>query len=177
MAEPVYAVVSYIGGELQKFVDQLRASLTPAQAHLRAHITLLPPRPLLGPKEAAQLTLAKLCRELGPVEVTFVNVGVFVPITPTVYLSIERGADQVRAVHEKLNTAEFFGYEALPYVPHLTVAAMARDEDAERAAQIVRQRWAEYKGARSATLTEVTLAVDPELENHWDDLVTFPLGG
>ena len=60
MAEALYAVVSYISGELGDFVDELRSELMPAQSHLRAHITLLPPRPLLGSVEDASRTLEKL---------------------------------------------------------------------------------------------------------------------
>lgn len=177
MAEALYAVVSYVTGELGKFVDELRAELTPGQSHLRAHLTLLPPRPLLGPLEQASRTLEKLSRQLRPMQVSFGEVGVFVPISATVYLDIEKGAEQVRAIHDVLNTAEFLCYEVLPYIPHLTVAAMPTDEQAQQAAQIVRRRWAGYTGPRLTTLTELTFAVDPELGNHWDDLATFPLAG
>jgi 2'-5' RNA ligase len=175
MSEALYAVVSYVTGELGKFVDELRAQFAPAHAHLRAHLTLLPPRPLLGPVEQASHSLHEHCRQLKPLEVSFGNVRVFMPISPTVYLSIEKGADDVRAMHDALNTREFLCYEALPYVPHLTVAAMQSDEEAERAASTVRRRWAQYRGARSAKLTELTFAVDPELGNRWDDLISFPL--
>ncbi|MCI0353037.1 MAG: 2'-5' RNA ligase family protein [Acidobacteriales bacterium] len=177
MAGALYAVVSYISGELGTFIDQLRAELVPAQAHLRAHITLLPPRPLLGTLEDASRTLARLSSQPKPITVSFGEVRLFLPISPTVYLSIEQGAEQVQAMHDALNTGEFFCYEALPYIPHLTVASLASDDEAQRAAQLVRRRWAEYKGARSARLTELTFAVDPELGNQWDDLATFPLTG
>ena len=177
MSEALYAVVSYVTGDLGEFVNALRAELVPAQAHLRAHLTLLPPRPLQGTVEQARRTLEKLCRQLKPVEVGFGEVGVFIPITPTAYLSITKGADEVRAMHDKLNTGEFLCYEALPYVPHLTVAALATNQEAERAAQIVRRRWAEYEGRRETSITTLTFAVDAENANSWDDIVTFPLNG
>jgi len=177
MSEALYAVVAYVTGELGEFVDALRAELVPAQAHLRAHLTLLPPRPLQGTVEQARRTLERLCRQLKPVEVGFGEVGVFIPITPTVYLSITEGADDVRAMHDKLNTGEFVCYEALPYLPHLTVAALATNREAERTAEIVRRRWAEYKGPRETTITTLTFAVDAENANSWDDIVTFPLTG
>ena len=177
MADGLYAVVSYITGELGKFVDELRAEFTPAQAHLRAHLTLLPPRPLLGSVEEASHTLEELCRQLKPLEVGFGEVRLFVPISPTAYLSIEKGAERVIAMHDALNIAEFLCYEALPYIPHLTVAAMTSDEELEHAAGVARQRWTEYRGPRAARLTELTFAVDPELGNHWDDLASFPLLG
>jgi 2'-5' RNA ligase len=177
MSEALYAVVSYIPGELAKFVEELRAQLMPAQSHLRAHLTLLPPRPLLGSVAEATRTLEKLCRSLKPIEVSFGEVRVFVPVTPTVYLSIDEGADDVCAMHEALNTAEFLCYEALPYIPHLTVAAMPADEEAAHAAEIVRQRWAKYSGARHNCLHTLTFAVDSELTNSWYDIVSFPLQG
>jgi 2'-5' RNA ligase len=175
MAEAVYAVVAYITGDLGEFVDRLRAELVPAQAHLHAHITLLPPRPLLGPVADAGRTLEKLSGQLKPIEVTFGEVRSFQPISPTIYLSIAKGADRVAAMHDALNTGEFLCYEALPYIPHLTIAAHANDEQVERAAQIARARWAAYTGPRSALIKELVFAVDPEMGNHWDDLDTFPL--
>jgi 2'-5' RNA ligase len=177
MAEALYAVVSYIGGELGAFVDQVRAELAPEQVHLRAHITLLPPRPLLGPVEGASLTLDNLCRQLKPIEIIFGEVRSFEPISPTLYLGIAVGAERVAAMHDALNMAEFLGYEALPYIPHLTIAAFASDTGMERAARIARARWAAYTGPRSAVIRDLTFAVDPEMDNDWDDLATFPLLG
>lgn len=175
MAEALYAVVSYISGDLGGFVDELRTELTPTQAHLRAHITLLPPRPLLGSLESASRTLEKLCRQLKPIEVIFGEVRSFEPISPTIYLSIEKGAELVVAMHDALNTAAFHSYEALPYIPHLTIAALATDNEVEHATRIARRRWAEYTGPRSTVMSELTFAVDPEMGNHWDDLASFPL--
>ena len=175
MPEALYAVVSYIQGELGIFINELRAHLMPPQAHLRAHITLLPPRPLLGSEEDACRTLEKLSHRLHPVKLSFGHAGLFVPITPTVYLSIEEGANEVRAVHDALNTGELLCYEALPYMPHLTVAAMRCDEEANRVLEIVRRRWAEYDGPRHATIDSLTFAIDSELDNQWCDIVTFPL--
>jgi 2'-5' RNA ligase len=149
MSQALYAVVSYVRGELGDFIDELRAQLVPEQSHLHAHLTLLPPRPLLGPEEQATLTLARLCRQLQRVEVSFGKVRLFVPITPTVYLSMEKGADAICAMHGKLNTAEFLCYEALPYIPHLTVAALSNDQQAQQAAEIVRSSWAAYSGPRT----------------------------
>lgn len=177
MSRAQYAVVSYITGELGKFIDELRMHVAPAPAHLRAHLTFLPPRPLLGSEQQAARTLGGLCRRLKPVEVSFGNVCLFVPITPTVYLSIENGADAICTMHAALNTVEFQTYEMLPYVPHLTLAARLADEEALRAAELLRRRWVEYTGPRAAVVSELTLAVDRELNNHWEDLAAYPLTG
>lgn len=177
MSQALYAVVSYVRGDLGKFIDELRRQLVPAQSHLHAHLTLLPPRPLAGSEEQAARTLARLCQRLRPVEVCFGEVRLFVPITPTVYLSIEKGSDAICAMHQTLNTAEFLSYEALPYIPHLTVAAFQTDEEAQHGAETVRRAWAAYKGPRTTILTELAFAVDHELTNRWEDLATFPLGG
>lgn len=177
MSEALYAVVAYVTGELGEFVDALRAELVPAQANLRAHLTLLPPRPLQGTVVQARRTFEKLCRQLKPVDVGFGEVGVFIPVSPTVYLSITESAKQVRAMHDMLNAGELLCYEALPYLPHLTVAALATNREAERTAEIVRRRWAEYKGPRETTISTLTFAVDAENANSWDDIVTFPLNG
>jgi 2'-5' RNA ligase len=176
MSQALYAVVSYIRGDLAKFVDELRAQLAPVQSHLRAHLTLLPPRPLLGSEEQAARTLEQLCRRLQPVDVSFGEVCLFVPITPTVYLSIEKGTNAICAMHEALNTAEFVCYEALPYIPHLTVAALEADEEAHRAAEVIRRRWAIYSEPRTARVIELAFAVDRDSTNRWEDLAAFPLG-
>ena len=177
MSEALYAVVSYVTGELGEVVNELRAELVPAQAHLRAHLTLLPPCPLQGTVEQARHTLEKRCRQVKPVEVDFGEVGVFITINTTVNLSIIEGADEVHAMHDTLNTGEFRCYAVLPYVPHLTVAALATDHEAQGAAEVVRRRWAKYKGPRGTTVTTLTFAVDAENANSWDDIVTFPLTG
>ena len=177
MSQALYAVVSYVRGDLGKFIDEVRAQLAPAQSHLHAHLTLLPPRPLGGTEEQAARTLQQVCRRLKPVEVSFGEVRLFVPITPTVYLSIEECADAIRAMHDALNTGELFCYEALPYIPHFTVAALQSDEEAERTAAMVRRLWAAYTGPRTARLTELAFAVDRQAANRWEDLATFPLTG
>lgn len=176
MSQALYAVVSYVRGELGNFIDELRAQLVPEQSHLHAHLTLLPPRPLLGSEEHAALTLARICRQLQRIEVSFTEVDLFVPITPTVYLSIGKGADAICAMHGKLNTTEFLSYEALPYIPHLTVAAFEADQQAQQAAEIVRSSWAAYTGPRTSIVKELAFAVDRESANRWEDLATFPLG-
>jgi 2'-5' RNA ligase len=177
MSRALYAVVSYVTGELGKFVDELRSQVAPAQAHLHAHLTILPPRPLLGSEQQAARTLARLCQGVKPVPVSFGQVCLFVPITPTVYIRIENGAAAICAMYAALNTAEFQTYEALPYLPHLTVAALSSDADAVRTAETVRRCWAEYNGPRFAMVSEITFAVDRELNNHWEDLATYALGG
>ena len=61
MADPQYALVAYVRNELGEFVENLRAELHPEHAHLPAHVSILPPRPLRGSESDAVEHLIQLC--------------------------------------------------------------------------------------------------------------------
>ena len=47
-----FALVSYLPEPLAGFLDRLRADLV-RECHAKAHVTILPPRPIFGPIESA----------------------------------------------------------------------------------------------------------------------------
>ena len=60
-----FALVSYIPEPLAGFLDRLRQELVP-NCFLRAHVTILPPRPICSSPEAAWETVRTLAPPLLP---------------------------------------------------------------------------------------------------------------
>src|SRR3954470_21295215 len=147
---PQYAVVAYVRDPVGHFVEELRREVYPQHAHLPAHLTMLPPRQLLGADAAAAQVsaiaeLQALCRDVKPFEVTLGEVTSFAPVTPTVFLQIEHGAYRMRELHDRLNLALFQQDEPWPYMPHLTVIKVETLAEAERAFADAKARWERYQ--------------------------------
>lgn len=171
----VYAVVAYVRSPVGIFVEELRREMHPAHTHADAHITILPPRPLsASEKEACQL-LKEVCRTSAPFEVLMGDVETFIPVTPTVFLRVARGAYRMRELHEKLNTGGFEFKEPWPYMPHLTIVKMDTVEQAAKVVEISRQRWKEYSDARAVKVTSLTLVKGTG--ERWVDLDSATLLG
>src|SRR5436305_6927210 len=96
-----YALVIYFPDPLAQFLDELRLDLVDG-CRPHAHVTVLPPRPLAdvdaGLEEARLLT-----PEFPPFEIEAGEVKVF-PDTNVIYIGVARGEEQLRAMHEAMNT-------------------------------------------------------------------------
>ena len=84
-----FALVSYIPEPLAGFLDELRQELVP-NCFLRAHVTILPPRPISSSPEAAWETVRTLAPLFPPFEVEMTQVEVF-PVSDVIYIGIGRG--------------------------------------------------------------------------------------
>ena len=73
----------------------------------------------------------------------------FVPITPTIFLRVARGAYRMRELHDLLNRGALDYEEPWPYMPHLTVVKADTVEEAEKVEVIARQRWKAYTDSRT----------------------------
>ena len=71
-----YAVVTYLTDPIATFVDQVRQEFTPDCPH-RAHITILPPRPLTRSLEEALAHCRHVLARLDPFEVGLSRVDLF----------------------------------------------------------------------------------------------------
>ncbi|HEX8985685.1 MAG TPA: hypothetical protein VF767_09645, partial [Bryobacteraceae bacterium] len=91
-----FALVTYIPGELGAFLDELRRDLVPA-CMPRAHVTILPPRPLSAPKELAVEELDAEIRELASFEIEARSVDVFWK-TSVIFLALGTGAAEMSRV-------------------------------------------------------------------------------
>jgi 2'-5' RNA ligase len=171
----VYAVVAYVRSPVGIFVEELRRELHPAHTHADAHLTILPPRPLAGSEEEVLKVLTEICRAAVPFEVGLGDVETFIPVTPTVFLRVARGAYRMRELHDKLNIGGLKFQEPWPYMPHMTIAKMDTLEEVRKVVDIARQRWRDYKGGRSVRITSLTLVKGTG--ERWVDLAPVSFGG
>src|SRR2546427_10211141 len=148
MQNPRYALVAYVRNAVGEFVENLRQELHPDLPHLPAHVTILPPRHLADGELAAIEMLEDVCGLAEPFEVTLGDVETFMPVTPTVFIRVAHAAYRMRELHDRLNAKALAAKEEWPYMPHLTIVKMGREDQAQQAFTTARDRWAEFEGGR-----------------------------
>ena len=175
MAPPQYALVAYVKSPVGAFIESLRREFHPTQAHLPAHITILPPRILQGPETEALETVGRVCRDVDPFEFVLGEVASFAPITPTVFIRVAHAAYRMRELHDRLNVDPLHAEEQWPYMPHLTIFRMDTVERAVPALEEARHRWDDYRETRRVLMDHLTF-VRQAGANDWIDLAPVPLG-
>lgn len=175
MLNPRYALVAYVKNAAGEFVENLRRELHPESPHLAAHLTILPPRPLGSSEVSALQTLERICTEQDPFSVDLGGVETFIPVTPTVFIRVDAGALKMRELHRKLNTEALEFSEQWPYIPHLTIAKMSAEAQAQEALRTAQMRWTDYSGSRRVLVEELTF-VREDGQNCWIDLAPVHLG-
>jgi 2'-5' RNA ligase len=170
-----YALVAYVQSAVGEFVENLRRELHPDLPHLPAHLTLLPPRQLRGSEPSALELLDDICSRVEPFEVVLGSVETFVPVTPTIYIGIERGPQRMHELHQQLNTGVLQCTEEWPYVPHLTIAKMTTEDLAIPAYATAQERWDTFSGSRRISVQNLTFVREEE-QNRWVDVAGVPLG-
>ena len=175
MLTPRYALVAYVRNPVGEFVERLRRQLHPELPHLAAHLTVLPPRLLLGSERSAVETLEEVCNHVAPFQVTLGDVETFVPRTPTVFIRVAEASYRMRELHDHLNTKALAAQEEWPYMPHLTIVKMSDKAQAQQAYRVAHERWAHFEGGREIPVSELTFVREEE-QNCWVDLAGVPLG-
>lgn len=175
MTQRDYALVAYVSNPIGEFVESLRREFQPEHAHLPAHLTLLPPRPLSGTEQQAIEIIGRTCGAVQPFEVTMGDVETFAPVTPTVFIRVAHAAYRMRELHEKLNAGALQFCEPWPYMPHLTVFRFDEFERARQGFAAANQRWSQYHGTRRILIDSVTFVRQVSL-HHWEDIAPIPLG-
>jgi 2'-5' RNA ligase len=175
MQTPRYALVAYVRDPAGEFVERLRQELHPDHTHLPAHLTILPPRCLQGDELAALELLEEVCSHADPFEITLGEVESFVPVTPTVFIRVAHAGYRMRELHDRLNTQVLEAQEEWPYMPHLTIAKLSTEGQAQEAYLTARGRWAQFSGSRRIHVKELTF-VRAQEPNQWVDLAGVPLG-
>ena len=170
-----YALVAYVRDPVGEFVEKLRRELHPELPHMAAHVTVLPPRFLKGSEAAALENLEEICSRVEPFESTLGEMETFIPATPTVFIRIAHAAQRLRELHDQLNTEGLACTEQWPYMPHMTIIKVPTEEQAQKAYLTARKRWAEFQGARTIHITQLTF-VREQAEYCWVDLAGVPLG-
>ncbi len=187
MQKPRYALVAYLNNPAGEFVENLRRELHPELPHLAAHLSILPPRPLLGSESSALQMIQRICSHEQPFDVILGEVETFAPVTPTVYIRVA-AAERMSELHARLNTEDLAFKEEWAYTPHLTIVKMGAEQPARTAFQLARERWAEYSGSRGVRLDKLMFVREQTREeardrapdglpNCWTDLAPVLLGG
>ena len=167
-----FAVVGYLPEPLAGFVDNLRRELAP-DCISKAHVTILPPRPLACSRETAWKQLREHMQGIEPFRVELQEVKRF-PDSDVIYISIGEGYQDLEWLHSKLDHGHFKFCEPWFYHPHIT---LARQLDPARVAagfDLATRRWSEFKHTRSFTLDHVTL-VQNIVEDVWKDLEDYDM--
>jgi 2'-5' RNA ligase len=175
VSAPRYALVAYVHGPVKEFVERLRRELHPELPHLAAHLTVLPPRPLNGSESQVLGVLEEVCQRQEPFDVDLGEVETFIPVTPTVFIRVAH-AHSLLDLHKRLNaTNALRSEEEWSYLPHLTIAKMSDEAQAQDAYLAARHRWTQFRGGRCIHVKELTF-VREEQSNRWVDLAGVPLG-
>ena len=168
-----YALVFYASGPLAQFLDDLRAELEPDHPAPRAHVTVLPPRPLpMGP-DAALAQLQQRVAEFSPFRTILGGIHSF-DGTNVVYLSVAHGFNQLHRMHQRLNHDALLYNEPFAYHPHITLAQGLTAERMPEVLDLARRRWDAYKGPRYFHCNEWYF-VQATSEARWVDLAGIPL--
>ncbi|MGA7295130.1 MAG: 2'-5' RNA ligase family protein [Terriglobales bacterium] len=174
MASSRYALVTYVRNPIGEFVEQLRRELHPATPHMPAHMTILPPRELLGTEAAALEFLEEACSHVIPFSVELGDVETFLPTTPTVFIQVRHAAYRMRELHDQLCGKGLQCDESWPYIPHLTILKTEQNEQARAACVVARERWAQFLGARQVNVEELMFV--RQNDGSWHDVASVPLG-
>jgi 2'-5' RNA ligase len=168
-----FALVSYIPEPLAGFLDRLRQELVP-NCFLRAHVTILPPRPICSSPEAAWKTVRTLAPRFAPFDVEMTEVEVF-PVSDVIHVSIGRGREELERLHTELNVDGLKFAEPYPYHPHVTLAQELKSDEVDELARVARARWAESTVPKTFRVDEVFF-VQNTRRKQWLDLGESALG-
>jgi 2'-5' RNA ligase len=167
-----FALVSYIPGRLAGFLDRLRFELKPG-CTLRAHLTILPPRPIdLNINQSVRQITAE-GHESPPFTVGLGQVAIF-DKSNVIYLGLSRGERELHVLHENMNSGQLEYDGPFPYHPHITLAQDLTREQAELLAEVARERWAAYDGPREFSVEELSF-VRSDKPGVWRDLAYVDL--
>jgi len=168
-----FALVSYIPEPLAQFLDQLRSELVP-NCFLRAHLTILPPRPIESSREKALAELREATGELQPIGIELSSVEIF-PHSDVIYIAIGAGHEELKRMHDKLNSGSLAYKEFYDFHPHVTLAQSLTPDQVDELSEVARRRWAEYKESRAFRIETVTFVQDTR-RHGWIDLAEMALG-
>src|SRR5580658_3311418 len=168
-----FALVSYIPEPLAGFLDRLRQELVP-NCFLRAHVTILPPRPISTKPAAAWGTIRTLAPRFAPFDVDLTEMEVF-PVTDVIYIGIGRGRAELEHMHAGLNVEGLKFAEPFPYHPHITLAQELKGDEVDELARVARARWAECTLPKTFRVDEVFF-VQNTRRKEWLDLGESALG-
>jgi len=168
----LYALVIYLTDPLCGFVDKLRIEMVPG-CNPHAHVSVLPPRPLpVAPETAIQEALATVAA-FAPFEIELGDIQKF-DETDVIFISLKRGAHELRELHSKLNRGALAFSEPFVYHPHVTLAQEIPLDRVQPLRDLAEHRWREFQGPRNFRAVH-TVFVGNTRGKQWVDLAEGPL--
>ena len=168
-----FALVSYIPEPLAGFLDRMRQELVP-DCFLRAHVTVLPPRPISSSPGAAWDLVRWFAPQFGPFEVDLTTVEVF-PVSDVIYVNIAGGTEQLTQMHAAMNADGLRFAEPFSYHPHVTLAQNLQPDQVDELMRVARARWAECAYPKTFRVDKVVFVQNTRW-NEWIDLGECRLG-
>ncbi len=168
-----FALVIYVNDPLATFLDDLRLQLVHG-CKPRAHMTVLPPRPLVAIHPALEQAEVQLA-QFSPFEIEMHDIEIF-PRTNVIYLGIRGGDSILREIHAAMNTGALGFDEPYDYHPHITLAQDFDAAELPRLEAIARECWQSWRGPRTFPAERVAFVQNTDTKN-WLDLAEFSLGG
>jgi 2'-5' RNA ligase len=167
-----FALVSYLPQPLAGFLNGLRHELV-SDCQAKAHLTVLPPRPLICPSDDAWTQMLRTLQDFQPFLVKLGEIQIF-PITQVIYLSVTDGYHELIRLHSALNTGGVCFGEPFEFHPHVTLAQDLDLGTVAAAADLATTRWQEFPESKSYIVDRLTF-VQNTLNNRWTDLCSVPL--
>lgn len=168
-----YALVSYIPEPLAGFLNRLRQELVP-NCFLRAHITILPPRPACADVESIWSDLQAAAITFSPFDIELSQIEVF-PVSDVIYVSVGKGGEQLREMHRAMNIGGVSYTEQFPFHPHVTLAQNLKPDELDELIRVARRRWREFAFKRTFRVDTMTFVQSTRFKT-WIDLNSCPLG-
>lgn len=170
-----FALVSYVQGPLGSFLNDLRRMLS-HEVTPQAHITILPPRPLIVSLDDASAAIKKILDHFAAFDIELDEVRRFNE-TNSLYLELAEGNSLVYQLHDALNTGELHYDEQFEFRPHLTLSHPKNESEWAESQSIAERVWASAECCRRFTLDEaVFLWLSPgSAQGEWRRLWSHPL--
>ncbi|HML15550.1 MAG TPA: 2'-5' RNA ligase family protein [Bryobacteraceae bacterium] len=167
-----FALVSYLPQPLGGFLDSLRNELV-SECRAKAHLTVLPPRPLDCASQDAWYQLLDTLQDFQPFRVKLGEIQIF-PVTQVIYLSITEGYHELLRLHAALNAGRVSFQEPFEFHPHVTLAQDLDQDRVVAAVELAAGRWHAFLQSRTYIVDRLTF-VQNTLGNRWKDLCSVPL--
>lgn len=169
----VFALVIYVPDPLATFLDDLRRELVP-QCNPRAHVSVLPPRPLDVDWKIASAHVRALMESWSPFEVELTDIRTF-PATDVIYLELGKGSAELHRLHDAMDKQALAFREPFAYHPHVTLAQEIPQPQVPGLFEKAAARWTEYDGPRRFRAERAVL-VKNTVPDCWIDLAEYALG-
>ncbi len=168
-----YAIVAYIPDPLAAFINRLRQEVTPDCPH-RAHITILPPRPLFVDTGPAIEQCRDIVSRLEAFDASVGGVDLFED-TGVIKIEVTGGLAELRTLHDILNTGPFESVEDFEFVPHVTIAQEIPRKHLHKCLDLVRTQWSQ-NGPPPVVRVESLTFVQQKSDGGWTNLAELWLG-